>query len=158
MEPSDKPPAPPGAVPQFISSQQVTAPLPTQPQPPWAYPHYQQATPHVDLKPKQTWHDVVKTALAVVGVLITVGGIIFAAGQLAGEFRTFKAESTKRLDQQETKINQAADSASKANSAALDAATQAREINERLRHLNITGSNHRRSYRDAADRVMPPSP
>lgn len=161
MEDRRKPPTPGGGVPQPVQPQ-VTAPIGAPPPhhaAPWGYPLHLPAQPHVDMKPKQSWHDVVKTALQAVAVLCTVGGILVAAGEIIGEFKSYKVSTTERLDKHEHKINEAADNASAARSSALDAATQARMINEKLERLNITGS--RRSYRAVgADmrRAVPPAP
>lgn len=153
-EPQDKPPAQPGAVPMFVSPQQVTAPLPLGQQP-WAYPHFPQPAPVVEVKKEKSeaWD-----AAKLLGMVVLLGGVVFGAGRLAQKQDNTDSNLRDFREDQKTVNRGLADGVQKANSAALDAAAQAREINEQLKRLNITGSNHRRTYRNASDRPLPPSP
>lgn len=148
-----KPPEPPQGVPQHAHPQ-VTQPfgIPAQTAQPWAFPHYQQPSPVVDLK-KTSWHDVVKTAIVVLGALGTVAGYLYSAGIQAGETRSFKETVSARLAQQDARESVRADDLRSTKTAVIDLANQVREMNDKLRRLNVTGRNRpRRADRsDASD-------
>jgi hypothetical protein len=107
----------------------------------------------VDLRTSSTWAEVLKTAIAVVGLLLSAGGIVFAGGQLVGEFKSFKAEVRSDVsDLREQVKKTAADSA--AGNAAI--AGQVKELNTKIGRLNLTRRN--RSHGSAEDAPLPPTP
>jgi hypothetical protein len=140
-EPQDRPPPPPSGP---VQHPHVTLPfgVPVQSQvyPGLSYP----SQPHVDLKPKANWHDVIKTAIVVLGALGTVAGYLYSAGIQAGETRSFKETVNARLDQQDARESVRAEDLRSTKTAVIDLVNQVREVNSKLqRRLNITRRNHR---------------
>lgn len=157
-QPNDRPP-PPGAVPHYVPPQS-TAPLPIDPRNPWGH-GFQPQPAAPDLRGMVSrWHDVIKTAIAVVGALGTVAGLIFAAGLQAGAFRAAKDATSQRLDQQEQKLNAAVESSSKSNSTTTDIKLVVDELLRRQKNCTpgrrLAPSPVRR--RDATDEQLPPGP
>jgi hypothetical protein len=126
------------------------APLPAAPQhtaplgAPWAFPHFSQPGPVVDLKKATPWLEIWKFVFAALTAVFLVGGIVFAAGQLVGEFRSFKLAVGLRLDASDVVTKKTADDAAKANASSAAALLRVDDLNAKLERLNITKRNRPR--------------
>lgn len=127
------------AAPLPVASQ---ATIPHAAPPPWVWPPAYQppppTAPHVDLRKHAPWMEMLKLAYSTVQVIVVVGGVIYGAGLLVGEFRAFKTEVKAQIASQDLRVNKNADEATKAISATnlrLD------ELNRKLERVNITRRN-----------------
>jgi hypothetical protein len=139
MSAQDKPPEPPGAVPRDLAAQQVTAPLPTGQQP-FAYPHFQQSAPVVDVRRAAgQGMDIAK----MLGVVVTICTIIFSAGAANEKLKQLEANQRAFVEQQRQHNRLQDDRSEKSSSAVTDLTQQVRELTEQLKRLRVTRPRRR---------------
>lgn len=85
------PPSVPGAVPRFMSPEQVTAPLPMHPAPPWV----QFQPPPERKKDGHAWD-----AAKLLGVVLTICTFIFGAGAANEKLKNIESARKAEADQQ----------------------------------------------------------
>jgi uncharacterized protein HemX len=149
--PQDKPPPDAGAVPRAFSPDQPTAPLPTQP-PPWAYPHFPQPAPVVEVKSTSRSVDVAK----LLGLVMTIGTFVFSAGALTERLKNSE-ENQKVVAAAQREHNRQQDKRMDDLSASVaNLGKQLEQLAEQLRDQRAPRRPVRRDRE--SDRPMPPGP
>ena len=135
--PDEKPQ--PGAVPQFMAPQQVTAPLPTHQASPWGYP----IPPPEPKKDGHGWD-----AAKLIGVVLTIGTIIFGAGKLVAKLENIEASQKVADDQQANRTRVHDDRYDKLKSSVDGMANKVDDLTEQVRRARTWRGGRRRETMD----------
>jgi hypothetical protein len=129
-----RPTLPPGMEPERIP--QWSPPTPNNPYSGLPYA----AMPHVDVKKHGP---SISTMISVLGVLLTIGAIVFAAGRWSGPLDQIP-KMNEKLDQHAVQIQSASDKAAGAEAASQRTETQVNEMQKVLIHIQTYEQGHRR--------------